>query len=51
MSVHDAHWSSTVMISTWLKRLLRALTAFLVILWHDPIEAHAKITEILGIRG
>ena len=34
-----------------LKRLLRALTAFLIVLKNDPIEAHAKITEVLGIRG
>ena len=39
------------MIATILRRLVRAVTAFIVVLWHDPIEAHAKITEILGIRG
>ncbi len=33
------------------KRLLRAITAFFTILLHDPVEAHQKITEILGIRG
>jgi hypothetical protein len=34
-----------------IKKLLRALTAFLVVLWHDPVEAHKRVTEILGIRG
>jgi hypothetical protein len=34
-----------------LKKLARAITAFFVVLWHDPVAAHQKITEILGIRG
>ena len=51
MSALNAHWSNIPMITTLAKRLLRAVTAFIVILWHDPVEAHQKITEILGIRG
>lgn len=35
-----------------LKRLLRALTAFLIVLRHDPIEAKMKLEEFFaGIRG
>ncbi len=39
------------MLRDVLKRLLRALTAFIIVLRHDPIEACAKINEVLGIRG
>ncbi|MBK8773009.1 MAG: hypothetical protein IPM06_21610 [Rhizobiales bacterium] len=49
--VRSAHWSSTAMIATIFKRLFRAVTAFVVVLVHDPVAAHQKITEVLGIRG
>lgn len=39
------------MLKSALKKLLRAFTAFILVLWNDPITAHQKITEILGIRG
>ncbi len=34
------------------KRLLRAFTAFIIVLRHDPIEAKEKIERFFaGIRG
>lgn len=34
-----------------IRKLIKAVLIFVTALCHDPAIAHAKITEILGIRG
>ena len=33
------------------KRLIKAALCFITVLCRDPVEAHQRVTEILGIRG
>lgn len=35
----------------FLRHVIKAVLIFITALCHDPITAHEKITEILGIRG
>lgn len=34
-----------------IKRIVKAVLIFIAAICHDPVAAHEKITEILGIRG